>query len=158
MGALGLTGAQWRDGLLVGLQNGRQPISRSIIRDECGVGTIISGNITKSFLYNPADGLMVISKAYSNYFSDNYTIRLGGKGGVANTPVLQFHTGSSDEALFAGRIIVAGGIPTAAGSGVYRIEFRQTLLRETAPLAANSYTLGTAALPWAGALRRAPLL
>ena len=150
IGALGVTGAQWRDGLLAGIQNGRQPLSRSLVRDECNVGTIISGKTSKSFLYNPEDGLMVLALSGSSFYSNNYAIRLGGKAGVANTPYLEFHCGATDTALFAGRILAAGGIPTAANSGVVRLDFRQTLVRETAPLTANTYTCGTAALPWSG--------
>lgn len=150
IGALGVTGAQWKYGMFAGVQNGRQPLSSAYMRDETNVSTLISAAVAKSFLYNTDDGRMRISLADSAYYTDNYTIRLGGIAGTANTPLLQFHCGATDIGLYAGRILAAGGVPLTAGSGVCRIEFRQTLLRETAPLAANTYTCGTAALPWSG--------
>ncbi|MDD2114157.1 tail fiber domain-containing protein [Pseudomonas asiatica] len=148
--ALGLTGAQWKYGIHAGIQNGRQPLSLGLIRDETNASTLISVSVAKAVLYDSDDGRMRISLASSNYYSDNYAVRIGGTNNVANTPLLQFQCGSTDVNLYAGRIMAAGGIPLTAGSGVCRIEFRQTLLRETAPLAANTYTCGTAALPWSG--------
>lgn len=150
IGALGVTGAQWKYGMFAGVQNGRQPLSGAYMRDETNVSTLISAAVAKSFLYNTDDGRMRISLADSAYYTDNYTIRLGGIAGTANTPLLQFHCGATDIGLYAGRILAAGGVPTIAGNGVCRIEFRQTLVRELAPLAANTYTCGTAALPWSG--------
>jgi len=150
IGALGVTGAQWKYGMFAGVQNGRQPLSSAYMRDETNVSTLISAAVAKSFLYNTDDGRMRISLADSAYYTDNYTIRLGGIAGTANTPLIQFHCGATDIGLYAGRILAAGGVPTIAGNGVCRIEFRQTLVRELAPLAANTYTCGTAALPWSG--------
>lgn len=150
IGALGVSGAEWKYGLFAGNQNGRNPLSGALVRDETTATTMLSAKVSKPVLYDTDDGRMRISLASSNYYTDNYTIRLGGIAGTANTPLFQFQCGSTDVNLYGGRVLASGGVPTTAGSGQIQLQFRQTLTRELAPATANTYTCGTALLPWSG--------
>lgn len=150
IGALGVSGAEWKYGLFAGNQNGRNPLSGALVRDETTATTLLSAKVAKPVLYDTDDGRMRISLASSNYYTDTYTIRLGGIAGTANTPLLQFQCGATDVNLYAGRIMATGGVPTTAGSGQIQLQCRQTLTRELAPVTANLYTCGTALLPWSG--------
>ena len=149
IGALGVGDtSQWRDGLLAGPQNGRQPLTRSIVRNQCSVQNIISTDRDTAPLLNSDTGLWKLSSAgYEAYFP-NHAIQIGSKT-VVNTPVQLFYTGST---FYAGRLVATGGAVASNGAGVLAIQFDQTTARQIVPDGNNTRSLGTSALQWSEVL------
>lgn len=149
VGALGLSGAQWRDGLLVGVQNGRNPVSRSIIRGEsASLQSIISFNsgIPANILVSDTDDRFNFRVDGLKMHYNNASVSLGSKTS-ANTPFIASYTDASGNR--SGRIIFTGTGTTEDG-GVCNIQYRQTTVRELTPSSAAAFNCGTSALPWAG--------
>lgn len=146
IGALGTTGAQWKDGILVGIQNGRQPVSRALIRNECNAGTLIShsGAIPPRLITSDTDARFNFRVDQLEMYYANASVRLGSKT-AANTPYVDFFTDASGNS--AGRLL-ATGTATIAQNGVLNIQFRQTTTRELVPSADNTFTLGSTTLRW----------
>lgn len=154
VGALGASGAQWRDGILMGVQNGRNPISRSMIRGESlSISKILSfsGSIPSDIITSDADARFNFRVDRLEMFYTNASLKLGAKDSV-NTPVIEAYTDATGNR--AGRLIFTGTAATP-DNGVCNVQFRQTVVRELAPGAANTYTCGTASLPWAGGFTQA---
>lgn len=149
VGALGTSGAQWKDGLLVGVQNGRNPVSRSIIRGESvSVPHILSfsGSIPSGIVVSDTDDRFNFRVDRLEMYYTNATLSLGSKT-ASNTPVINAYTDASGNR--AGRIIF-NGTATTADNGVCNIQFRQTTVRELVPSSAATHNCGTNSLPWAG--------
>ena len=149
VGALGLSGAQWRDGLLVGVQNGRNPVSRSIIRGESvSVPSILSfsGTIPTGIVVSDSDERFNFRVDALKMHYNNASLSLGSKT-AANTPFIDAYTDASGNR--AGRIIFSG-TASSEHNGVCNIQFRQTTVRELVPSSAATFNCGTSALPWAG--------
>lgn len=149
VGALGVSGAQWRDGILMGVQNGRNPISRSMIRGEAlSVSKIISfsGSIPSNIITSDTDDRFNFKVDRLEMYYNNASLKIGAKDAV-NTPVIEAYTDASGNR--AGRLIFTGTAATP-DNGVCNVQFRQTVVRELAPGAANTYACGTASLPWSG--------
>ena len=154
IGALGLSGAQWRDGILVGVQNGRQPVSRAIIRNESALPKSIlsfSGTIPADIVVSDTDDRFNFRVDRLEMYYTNATLSLGSKT-ASNTPVINAYTDASGNR--AGSIIFSG-TATTEGGGVCNIQFRQTTVRELVPSSAATYSCGTAALPWSGGFSQA---
>lgn len=154
VGAGGTSGAQWQDGLLVGVQNGRQPISRSIIRGESLSAQSIcsfSGGVPGGIVVSDTDERFNFRVDRLEMHYANASLKLGAKT-VANTPFIDAYTDTTGNR--AGRIIFTGAASTA-DNGVCNIQFRQTTVRELAPGGAATYNCGTNALPWAGGFTQA---
>ena len=149
VGALGLSGAQWRDGLLVGVQNGRNPVSRSIIRGEsASLQSIISfnGGIPANILVSDTDDRFNFRVDGLKMHYNNASVTLGSKT-AANTPFIAAYTDASGNR--AGRIIFTG-TGTIEDGGVCNFQFRQTTVRDLVPSSAATYNCGANSLPWAG--------
>lgn len=149
IGALGVNGAQWRDGILVGVQNGRQPISRAIIRNESALTKSIlsfSGNIPPEIVVSDTDDRFNFKVDRLEMYYTNAALSLGSKT-ASNTPAINAYTDASGN--MAGRIIFSGDASTN-GNGVCNIQFRQTTVKELVPSSPNAFTCGTASLPWSG--------
>lgn len=149
VGALGLSGAQWRDGLLVGVQNGRNPVSRSIIRGEsASLQSIISfnGGIPANILVSDTDDRFNFRVDGLKMHYNNASVTLGSKT-AANTPFIAAYTDASGNR--AGRIIFTG-TGTIEDGGVCNFQFRQTTFRDLVPSSAATYNCGANSLPWAG--------
>lgn len=153
-GALGVSGAQWRDALLVGVQNGRNPVSRSIIRGESASLESIasfSGTIPGGLIVSDTDDRFNFRVDRLEMYYANASVQLGSKTAV-NTPFIDAYTDVTGNR--AGRIIFTGTASTA-DNGVCNIQFRQTTVRELVPSASATYSCGTASLPWAGGFTQA---
>lgn len=149
VGALGLSGAQWRDGLLVGVQNGRNPVSRSIIRGEsASLQSIISfnGGIPANILVSDTDDRFNFRVDGLKMHYNNASVSLGSKTS-ANTPFIASYTDASGNR--SGRIIFTGTGTTEDG-GVCNFQYRQTTVRELVPSSAATYNCGANSLPWSG--------
>ena len=149
VGALGASGAQWKDGILMGVQNGRNPISRSMIRGEdLSVSRILSfsGSIPSNIITSDTDTRFNFRVDRLEMFYTNASLKLGAKDSV-NTPVIEAYTDTTGNR--AGRLIFNGAAATP-DNGVCNIQFRQTTVRELAPSMSATYSCGTSSLPWAG--------
>lgn len=149
IGALGLSGAQWRDGILVGVQNGRQPVSRAIIRNESALPQSIlsfSGTIPSEIVVSDTDDKFNFRVDRLEMYYNNAALSLGSKT-ASNTPVINAYTDASGNR--AGRIIF-NGTATTENNGVCNVQFRQTTVRELVPSSASTFNCGTSTLPWAG--------
>ena len=154
VGALGDSGAQWKDGILMGVQNGRNPISRSMIRGEdLSVSRILSfsGSIPSNIITSDTDTRFNFRADRLEMFYANASLKLGAKDSV-NTPVIEAYTDATGNR--AGRLIFNGDAATP-DNGVCNVQFRQTVVRELAPGAANTFKCGTASLPWSGGFTQA---
>lgn len=151
VGALGASGAQWRDGLLVGVQNGRNPVSRSIIRGESAALQSLasfSGNIPTGLIVSDTDTRFNFRVDRLEMFYPNASLTIGSKTDASNTPILRAYTDNSGN--YAGQLIFNGTSSSGNGNGVCNIQFRQTTVRELVPSNPNTYLCGAAALAWAG--------
>lgn len=149
VGALGTVGAQWLDGLLVGVQNGRNPVSRSIIRGESAIMQSLasfSGTIPGGLIVSDTDDRFNFRIDRLEMHYANASLKLGAKTAV-NTPFIDAYTDATGNR--AGRIIFTG-TASPAGNGVCNVQFRQTTVREIVPSSPNAYSCGTASLPWSG--------
>ncbi|MDM5074714.1 tail fiber domain-containing protein [Aeromonas bestiarum] len=149
VGALGAVGAQWLDGLLVGVQNGRNPVSRSIIRGESASMQSLasfSGTIPGGLIVSDTDDRFNFRIDRLEMHYANASLKLGAKTAV-NTPFIDAYTDATGNR--AGRIIFTGTAPTA-DNGVCNVQFRQTTVKEIVPSSPNAYSCGTASLPWSG--------
>lgn len=149
VGALGTSGAQWKDGLLVGVQNGRNPVSRSIIRGESvSVPRILSfsGTIPTEIVVSDSDERFNFRVDALKMHYNNASLSLGSKT-AANTPFIAAYTDASGNR--AGRIIFTG-TAVSEDNGVCNIQFRQTTVRELVPSSAATFNCGANSLPWAG--------
>ncbi|MGO0617997.1 tail fiber domain-containing protein [Leclercia adecarboxylata] len=149
VGALGTSGAQWRDGLLVGVQNGRNPVSRSIIRGEsASLQSIISfnGGIPANILISDTDDRFNFRVDGLKMHYNNASVSLGSKT-AANTPFIAVYTDASGNR--SGRIIFTG-TGTVEDGGVCNLQFRQTTVRDLVPSSPSAFNCGANSLPWAG--------
>ena len=145
VGALGLSGAQWKWGLLVGPQNGRNPVSDAIVRldNDATVPAFFTAASLPALLIGDDAGLFAIGPSKFCSYAANARVELGSKT-VANTPYLDFFTGRSTR---AGRITATGG-STADGDGTLAIQFAQVTMAEAVPNADATRSLGKASLQW----------
>lgn len=149
VGALGTTGAKWKDALLVGAQNGRIPISGALIRSEdSGATSAISfkNAIPTNLISSDTDTRFRLQTGILEMFNTNASVRLGNKT-AANTPYIEAWTDASGN--YAGRLVFTGDGATQ-GNGVMSVQFRQMTVRELTPSTANAHLCGISALPWAG--------
>lgn len=149
IGALGANGAQWRDGILIGVQNGRPPVSRAIIRNEGAFPQSIlsfSGAIPSEIVVSDTDDKFNFRVDRLEMYYNNAALSLGSKT-ASNTPVINAYTDASGNR--AGRIIFNGTANTI-DDGVCNLQFRQTTVRGLTPSVAATYNCGSNSLPWAG--------
>lgn len=150
VGALGINGARWRDGILMGAQNGRTPLSRSMIRGEnLNISKVMSfaGNIPTDLITSDTDPRFNFRVDRLEMFYTNASLNIGSKTDDRNTPILRAYTDNSGN--YAGQLIFSGDASTN-GNGVCNIQFRQTTVKEIVPSNPNTYLCGTALLPWSG--------
>ncbi|HDS3404938.1 TPA: tail fiber domain-containing protein [Citrobacter freundii] len=149
IGAMGATGAQWRDGILIGVQNGRPPVSRSMIRNESAFPQSIlsfSGAIPSGIVVSDTDDKFNFRVDRLEMYYPSASLSLGSKT-ASNTPVINAYTDASGNR--AGRIIFNGTANTI-DDGVCNLQFRQTTVRGLTPSVAATYNCGSNSLPWAG--------
>ena len=151
VGALGVDGARWRDGILMGAQNGRTPLSRSMIRGEnLDIGKVMSfaGAIPPDLITSDTDSRFNFRVDRLEMFYTNANLTIGSKTDTSNTPILRAYTDNSGN--YAGQLIFSGTSSSGNGNGVCNIQFRQTTVKEIVPSSPNAYSCGAASLPWSG--------
>lgn len=145
VGALGTSGAQWKWGLLVGPQNGRNPVSDAIVRLDTGatVPAFFTAASLPALLIGDDAGSFAIGPSKFCSYAANARVELGSKT-IANTPYIDLFTGRGTR---AGRITATGG-STTDGDGTLALQFAQITTAEMVPNIDATRRLGTAALQW----------
>ena len=154
IGAMGANGAQWRDGILIGVQNGRPPVSRSMIRNESAFPQSVlsfSGAIPSGIVVSDTDDKFNFRVDRLEMYYPSASLSLGSKT-ASNTPVINAYTDASGNR--AGRIIFNGTANTV-DNGVCNIQFRETTVWGLTPSVAATYNCGTNSRPWAGGFTQA---
>lgn len=149
IGALGVSGAMWKYGILAGRQNGRRPISDAFIRisnSSDGGGKLISygGDIPASLIDSDNDFRFKFRVDTLEMFYNNANVKLGSKAST-NTPYLEFYTDATGNR--AGRLI-ANGTADVQDNGVITSTFRQTVLKELRPDTDGTRNLGVPSGKW----------
>jgi hypothetical protein len=149
IGALGLTGAQWQDGILAGVMNGRQPISRSLIRNACNAPAIIShpGDIPPNLIVSDTDTRFKFRVDNLQMFYANAAFQLGAKG-ATNAPSIQFNSGATSAPSYDTRIIATGGTGTDGQGTLILTSSTAAFTGVVRPNGDNVTTLGTASNRW----------
>jgi len=110
IGGAGIT--PWRDAILIGYQNGNQPVSRSLIRNASGASTFFSnqGTIPNNLIVSDTDATFNLTKSELKVGNTNGHIILGSASG-SNTPYIDFLSSGAGSQQDI-RIIASGGTST----------------------------------------------